>query len=83
MSARIEKLKEDYERNTEKIVSLQAKNKKLAEKITELENIEILGVVKASGFSVDELMSLLGKTDEASAIKNDTKNDLEENDDEI
>lgn len=79
MNARIKKLKEEYERNAEKIVSLQAKNKKLAKKIKELENIEILGIVKASGLSIDELMSLLGKTDEAPT----TKNDLEEKDDEI
>ena len=79
MSARLEKLKKDYEKNTEKIVSLQAKNKKLAEKIKELENIEILGIVKASGLSIDELMSLLGNTDEAPT----PKNDLEEKDDEI
>lgn len=79
MNARIKRLKEEYERNAEKIVSLQAKNKKLAEKIKELENIEILGIVKASGLSIDELMSLLGNTDEAPT----TKNDLEEKDDEI
>lgn len=79
MNARIVRLKEEYEKNAEKIVSLQAKNKKLAEKIKELENIEILGIVKASGLSIDELMSLLGKTDEAPT----TKNDLEEKDDEI
>lgn len=79
MNARVVRLKEEYERNTGKIVSLQAKNKKLAEKIKELENIEILGIVKASGLSIDELMSLLGKNDEAPT----TKNDLEEKDDEI
>lgn len=79
MNARIVRLKEEYEKNAEKIVSLQAKNKKLAEKIKELENIEILGIVKASGLSIDELMSLLGNTDEAPT----TKNDLEEKDDEI
>lgn len=79
MNARIKRLKEEYERNAEKIVSLQAKNKKLAEKIKELENIEILGIVKASGLSIDELISLLGNTDEAPT----TKNDLEEKDDEI
>lgn len=79
MNARIEKLKEDYERNAEKIVSLQAKNKTLAEKIKQLENIEILGIVKSSGLSIDELLSLLGKTDEAP----ETKNDLEDKDDEI
>lgn len=79
MNARIERLKEDYERNAEKILSLQTKNKQLAEKIKQLENLEILGIVKASGLSIDELLSLLGKTDEAPI----TKNELEENDDEI
>lgn len=79
MNARIERLKGGYERNAEKIASLQAKNKMLAEKIKQLENIEILGIVKASGLSIDELLSLLGKTDEAP----ETKNNLEEKDDEI
>lgn len=79
MNARIERLKEDYERNAEKILSLQNKNKQLAEKIKQLENLEILGIVKASGLSIDELLSLLGKTDEAPT----TKNKLEVNDDEI
>ena len=79
MNAKIERLKEEYERNAEKIVSLQAKNKALAEKIKQLENIEILGIVKSSGLSIDELLSLLGKPDEAP----ETKNDLEEKDDEI
>ncbi len=79
MNIRIAKLKEEYERNAEKIVFLQAKNKKLAEKITQLENAEIIGAVRGRGLTIDELLSLLGKTDEAPK----TKNDLEENDNEI
>ncbi|MDO5398204.1 MAG: DUF4315 family protein [bacterium] len=79
MNVRIEKLKEDYERNESKIVSLQAKNKKLAEKIRQLENAEIIGAVRESGLTIDELLSLLGKTEKAP----ETKNDLEENDNEI
>ncbi len=79
MNIRIAKLKEEYERNAGKIVSLQAKNKKLAEKITQLENAEIIGAVRGRGLTIDELLSLLGKTDEAPK----TKNDLEENDNEI
>ena len=79
MNIRITKLKEEYERNTEKIVSLQAKNKKLAEKITQLENADIIGAVRGRGLTIDELLSLLGKSDEAPK----TKNDLEEIDDEI
>ena len=79
MNIRIAKLKEEYERNAEKIVSLQAKNKKLAEKITQLENADIIGAVRGRGLTIDELLSLLGKSDEAPK----TKNDLEEIDDEI
>lgn len=74
MNERITKLKEDYVKNEGKIASLQAKNKQLAEKITQLENAEIIGAVRTSGFSIDELLSLLGKTE--------TKN-LEDKDNEI
>ena len=51
------------------------KNKKLAEKITQLENAEIIGAVRTSGFTIDELLKMLGKTE--------IKNDLEDNDNEI
>ena len=49
MNERITKLKEDYVKNEGKIASLQAKNKQLAEKITQLENAEIIGAVRTSG----------------------------------
>ncbi len=75
MNERIVKLKEDYAKNESKIASLQVKNKRLAEKITQLENADIIGAVRTSGISIDELLSLLGKTE--------IKQDLEENDNEI
>ena len=75
MNERITRLKADFEKNENKISSLQAKNKRLADKITQLENDEIIGAVRTSGFSIDELLSLLGKSE--------TKNDLEENDNEL
>ena len=79
MNMRIEKLKEEHERNENKIVYLQAKNKKLAEKIRQLENDDIVGAVRNSGVTIDELLRLLGKIDAAP----NTKTDLEEIDDEI
>ena len=75
MNERITRLKEDYAKNESKIASLQAKNKKLAEKITQLENAETIGAVRSTGISIDELLRLLGKTE--------IKNDLEDNDNEI
>ena len=75
MNERITRLREDYAKNESKIASLQAKNKRLAEKITQLENAEIIGAVRSAGISIDELLRLLGKTE--------IKNDLEDNDNEI
>lgn len=63
MNERITKLKEDYAKNESKITSLQAKNKRLADKITQLENAEIIGAVRTSGFGIDELLNLLGKSE--------------------
>ena len=79
MNMRIEKLKEEHERNENKIAYLQVKNKKLAEKIRKLENDDIVGAVRNSGVTIDELLRLLGKIDAAP----NTKTDLEEIDDEI
>ena len=75
MNERITRLKADFEKNENKISALQAKNKRLADKITQLENAEIIGAVRTSGSSIDELLSLLGKSE--------IKNDLEENDNEL
>lgn len=75
MNERITRLKAEFEKNENKIATLQAKNKRLGDKITQLENAEIVGAVRSSGFSIDELLSLLGKSE--------TKNDLEEKDNEI
>ncbi|MDO5398460.1 MAG: DUF4315 family protein [bacterium] len=79
MNERILRLKDEYAKNESKIAAMQAKNKRLAEKITQLENAEIIGAVRTSGFTIDELLSLLGKNEKAP----ETKNDLEENDNEI
>lgn len=75
MNERILRLKDEYEKNENKIAAMQAKNKQLAEKIRQLENAEIIGAVRSNGISIDELLRILGKTE--------IKNDLEDNDNEI
>ena len=79
MNQRIVKLKEEYEKNNDKIAYLQDKSKKLSDKIRRLENEEIIAAVRESGFTIDELLNLLGKNEETPKIEND----LEENDNEI
>ena len=78
MNERIQKCKEDYAKNEHRIAVLQDKNKKLLAKITQLENEEIIGLVRESNLNIAELSKLLGKgKDPISKI------DMEENDDEI
>ena len=79
MNERIVKLRADYAKNEDKIAALQSRNKKLAEKIRQLENTEIIGAVRNSGLTIDEFLSLLGKTVKAP----ETNIELEEKDNEI
>ena len=74
MSMRINKLKEAYNRNEVKIQSLQTKNKKLAERIHNLENEEIISAVRGSNYSVEEFLEAFRDN----AEENVTTTDLED-----
>ena len=59
MNPKISKLKEEREKNCEKIAALQARNKKIDVSITEIENTDIIGMVRDFDLSPDQLMELL------------------------
>ena len=59
MNPKIEKLKAERNRNTEKISDLQNRNRKLSEQITKLENNDIIGMVRESDFTPEQLARLL------------------------
>lgn len=59
MNPKVIKLKEEHEKNSKKIVSLKARNKKIEELVTELENNDIIGMVREFELSPDQLMELL------------------------
>lgn len=59
MNPKVAKLKEEREKNCEKITALQARNKKIDVSITEIENTDIIGMVRDFAFSPDQLMELL------------------------
>ena len=68
MNPKIEKLKAERSRNTEKISDLQNRNRKLSEQITKLENNDIIGMVREIGMTPEQLAALLsGKTADSSA----------------
>jgi hypothetical protein len=59
MIAKIVKLKTEREKNRDKISELQARNKELDGEITELENTDIVGMVRELGLTPESLGQLL------------------------
>ena len=59
MNPKVVKLKEEREKNCEKIAALQARNKKIDVMITEIENTDIIGMVRDFELSPEQLMELL------------------------
>lgn len=59
MNPKINKLRAELEKNNEKMEKLQARNAELQQQLQEAENMEILGMVRACGMTVDEIVKLL------------------------
>ena len=65
MNPRISKLRGELEKNTQKISKLQAKNTELKQQIQELENLDIVDMVRACGMTPENLAALLQKMQSA------------------
>ena len=59
MNPKIQKLRAEQEKNNEKIRKLQERNAELKEQIRELENTDIVGIVRDTGITPEELAALL------------------------
>ena len=59
MNPKINKLRAELEKNNEKMEKLQVRNAELQQQLQEAENLEILGMVRACGMSVEEIVKLL------------------------
>jgi predicted nuclease with TOPRIM domain len=59
LNPKINKLRAELEKNNEKMEKLQARNAELQQQLQEAENLEILGMVRACGMSVEEIVQLL------------------------
>ena len=58
MNPKINKLRAEVEKNNTKIATLQAKNKALEKQIRELENTDIIGMVREQGMTIEEFAEL-------------------------
>ena len=61
MNPKIQKLRTEMDKNNDKIGKLQARNAELKQQIRELENADIVGLVRAKGLSMEEFAELLGQ----------------------
>lgn len=59
MDARIPKLRAEAAKLKTRIENLTARYTALTDKITELENLEIVGMVRAQNMSIEQLVALI------------------------
>lgn len=59
MNPKINKLRAELDKNNEKIEKFRARNEALQQQLQEAENMEILGMVRTCGMTVEEIMNLL------------------------
>lgn len=79
MNPKIIKLKAEGAKNDAKIAALQSRNRELDESIVELENIDIIGLARATGMSMEELAQFLTQLKRGGApfITPNTKEDTD------
>lgn len=58
MNAKIHKFREEHEKNKVKISELQARNRDIEKQIRELENTDIVGMVRAQGLTLEQFAEL-------------------------
>ena len=59
MNPKIKKIDTEYEKNAAKITKLQARQKELEAERLELENTDIIGLVRSMGLTPDQLAVLI------------------------
>lgn len=59
MNPKIKKINTEYNKNAAKIAELQARQAELEKQRTELENLDIIGLVRGMGMDPDRLAALL------------------------
>lgn len=58
MNPKIKKINTEYQKNAAKIEELQARQAELTKQHTELENLDIIGLVRSMGLDPDQLAAL-------------------------
>lgn len=59
MNPKIKKLKAEKERNVLRITEMSSRNEEIDKQITELENLDIIGIVRENSITPEELFELI------------------------
>ena len=59
MNPKIKKLKAERERNVLRITEMTARNEEVDKQVTELENLDIIGIVRENSITLEELFELV------------------------
>ena len=59
MNQKLKKINTEYKKNAAKIAELQARQAELTKQRTELENLDIIGMVRGVGLDPDQLAALI------------------------
>ena len=59
MNPKIKKLKAEKERNVLRITEMTSRNEEIDKQITELENLDIIGIVRENSITPEELFELI------------------------
>ena len=59
-NTKLKKIDAEYEKNAAKIKRLQARQQELEKQRMELENLDIIGLVRGMGLTPDQLAALIG-----------------------
>ena len=69
MNPKIKKINTEYEKNAAKITELQARQEELSKQRIELENLDIIGLVRNMGLDPDQLAALIHTARVTSSVK--------------
>ena len=78
LNPKIIKLREEHDKNKAKTSELQARNRELEKQIRELENTDIVGLVRAQGFTLEDFAALMRSMKAPAPIT--TSTEMEESD---
>ena len=67
MNPKIAKLREEHEKNRAKIAELQVRDRELMRQLRELENTEIIGLVRSQGLRLEDFAAMMHGIDPTGA----------------